>query len=119
MKDIDHIYSNNFGIAFQWKRGTAKHYNKVQVIFRDTGLLLSKKELVQFAKNIECLKSGNGCCELCSQQDDGCRGLLLDTPAPQITLAVSFRELYAIQDLVEGTLFQMNLDNYLDEIIKT
>ncbi|NJB71389.1 hypothetical protein GGR42_001851 [Saonia flava] len=116
MNDIDHIYSNNFGVAFQWRRGTAKHYKKVQVVFRDTGLLLSKEELVQFSKNIKCTKGESGLCGQCTQ-DEGCRALLLDTPAPQITLAVSYKELQAIQDLIEGTLFQINLDNYLGDIV--
>lgn len=115
MKDIIPIYTNKFGIAFQWKRSDIKQFGKIQVVFRDTGLLLSKEELVQFAEHIKCAKNGRGFCENCSQQED-CRGLLLDTPAPQVTMAVSLNELDAIQDLVEGTLFHMNLDNYLDGI---
>lgn len=117
MKDINPIYTNKFGVAFQWKRGLAKHLGKVQVIFRDTGLLLSKDELKVFAQCVENTKKENGLCGQC-QHEEECRGLLLDTPAPQITLAVSYTELEAIQDLVEGTLFQLNLDNYLNDVFK-
>ncbi|PCJ95282.1 MAG: hypothetical protein COA50_08695 [Flavobacteriaceae bacterium] len=116
MKDIDPIYSNGFGIAFQWKKGTSVHDEKIQMVFRDTGLLLSKKELLLFAKNIECTKNAHGLCGQCLKSDRDCRALLLDTPAPQVTMAVSQNELSAIQDLVEGTLFNMNLDKLIGGI---
>ncbi|CAM3555118.1 hypothetical protein ZORO111903_19650 [Zobellia roscoffensis] len=115
MEDINPIYHNPFGVAFQWKRPTAKDQKKVQIVFRDTGLLLSQNELVQFKRNIECTMKSNSPCIDC-QQHDTCRSLLLDTPAPQITLAMNQKELSAVQDLVDGTLFQLNLDSYLNEM---
>ncbi|WP_426095148.1 hypothetical protein [Flavobacterium sp. DSR2-3-3] len=39
--------------------------------------------------------------------------ILLKTPCSQIDLAVSMEELNAVKDLVEGTLFKINLDEYL------
>ena len=42
MKDIELIYTNSLGIAFRWKSNSSKTINKVQFIFRDTGLLLSQ-----------------------------------------------------------------------------
>ncbi|WP_339707955.1 hypothetical protein [uncultured Kriegella sp.] len=118
MDDINPIYHNQFGVAFQWKRNTSKDKNKVQIVFRDTGLLLSIEELVRFSHNIRCtFKEGHrNLCKDC-RHNDACRSLLLDTPAPQVTLALSQNELYAVQDLVEGTLFQLNLDNFLDGIL--
>ncbi len=118
MQDINPIYHNQFGVAFQWKRNSSKAKNKVQIVFRDTGLLLSMEELARFSQNIKCsLKDGHQ--NLCSdcQHNDSCRSLLLDTPAPQVTLSMSQNELYAVQDLVEGTLFQLNLDNFLNGIL--
>ncbi|SIS88584.1 hypothetical protein SAMN05421766_104629 [Zobellia uliginosa] len=47
MDDITPIYHNPFGVAFQWKRNTIKDIRKIQIVFRDTGLLLTEKELVQ------------------------------------------------------------------------
>ncbi len=114
-EDIYPIYNNSFGISFQWKRGPAKTNGKVQIIFRDTGLLLSHKELELFSKNVQCTKKGNGLCDTCKNEMD-CRSLLLDTPASQVSLAVSFRELNAIEDLVQGTLFQLELNNYINGI---
>ncbi len=112
MQDINPIYHNPFGIAFQWKRSTTKDIKKIQMVFRDTGLLLSKHELVQFSKNIKCTMDNASLCTDC-QQNEACRALLLNTPAPQVTLALSQKELDAMHDLVEGTLFQLNLDNFL------
>ena len=115
MKDeILNIYSNSYGISFKWKYGVKKNKDKVQMVFRDTGLLLTRKELIQFSKNIQCTLNGEEGCHRCNEED--CRSLLLDTPAPQISLAVSKRELGALEDLVEGTLFQMDLDTYLNNI---
>lgn len=117
MHDIDPIYYNHFGIAFKWKGNTVKTIEKVQMVFRDTGLLLSFEELVRFSQNIKCsIKQGHqNLCKDC-QHNDSCRSLLLDTPAPQVSLAISQKELYAIRDLVEGTLFQLNLNDFLGDI---
>ncbi|WP_350287534.1 hypothetical protein [uncultured Croceitalea sp.] len=115
MEDINAIYHNNFGVAFQWKRNSSKNMNKIQLVFRDTGLLLSKRELEQFHQNVKHSLDSQVLCIDCKKKD-ACKALLLDTPAPQVTLAVSFTELEAIKDLVEGTLFQLNLDGYLGTV---
>jgi hypothetical protein len=112
MQDIDPIYHNKFGISFQWKGGSAKHTGKVQVVFRDTGLLLTREELLQFSRNIKCTQEGNMGCGNCVH-NDSCRTLLLETPAPQVSLVINKKELHAIDDLVEGTLFQLQLDHLL------
>lgn len=118
MEDINAIYHNPFGIAFQWKRNTAKDIKKVQMVFRNTGLLLTLPELQQFLKNIKCTMDSNSLCSDCAH-NEACRALLIDTPAPQVSLAVNQKELQGIYDLVEGTLFQLNLDNYLGNICRT
>ncbi len=117
MEDINAIYHNPFGIAFQWKRNSTKDIHKVQMVFRNTGLLLTHTELQQFLKNIKCTMESTPLCSDCAN-NDACRALLIDTPAPQVSLAVNHRELQGIYDLVEGTLFQLNLDNYLGSICK-
>ncbi|MEP3211381.1 MAG: hypothetical protein ABJN95_19500 [Maribacter sp.] len=112
MQDIHPIYHNTFGFAFQWKRNSVKDIMKVQIVFRDTGLLLSKEELHQFSKNIKYTKDNSTLCKDCTN-NDSCKALLVDSPAKQITFAMNAKELAAVEDLVEGTLFQMNLDNFL------
>jgi hypothetical protein len=115
MQDIHPIYNNKFGIAFQWKRNSAKDIIKVQIVFRDTGLLLSKEELTQFSENIKYTKENSSLCSDCTD-NESCKALLVDSPAPQINFAMNAKELDAIHDLVEGTLFHLNLDNFLGSI---
>lgn len=116
MQDIDLIYRNRLGIAFCWKGTSKDTTKKVQLIFRDTGLLLSSAELVQFSGNIDkVLSEGQrSLCKDCKEKG-ACRSLLLDSPAPQITFAVSYDEVLDLQDLVSNTLFQLNVDSYLNE----
>ena len=40
--DVNVIHYNDFGIAFNWKKNSFSSKNKIQLIFKDTGLLLSK-----------------------------------------------------------------------------
>lgn len=117
MEDINPIYHNPFGVAFQWKRTETKSTGKVQLVFRDTGLLLSLQELKRFQKNIEITMNGNSLCSDC-KNSESCRALLVDTPAPQVTLAMNTKELAAVHDLVNGTLFQLNLDDYLNRMCR-
>ena len=116
-RKMQDIYNNEYGVSFQWKRNNAKDIMKVQIVFRDTGMLLSKEELVQFSKNIKYTVANKSLCNDCVN-NDSCRALLIDSPAPQITFAVNVKELDGIHDLVAGTLFQMNLNNFLDELCK-
>ncbi len=112
MSNINPLYHNAFGVAFQWKRCPTKKMYKVQLVFRDTGLQLSLEELRQFSKTITATIANAPLCEHCGQ-DETCRGLLLETPIHQVSFAMSLKELKAIKELVEGTLFQLALDNLL------
>lgn len=114
MKDIELIYTNSLGIAFHWKSNSSKTINKVQFIFRDTGLLLSKEELALFSSNIEKVLSEAKQlrCKDCKNERN-CRSLLLESHVSQISFAVSYDEVLALKDLVDATLFQWNLTAYL------
>lgn len=115
MSDIRRIYHNDIGIAFQWKQDIAKNkHNKFQIIFRDTGFYLTLPQIENFAKLIQQAVS-RGCCSACKVTNN-CRSILLKTPATIIDLAVSEKELVSISDLIEGTLFQIKLDRYLNDV---
>lgn len=45
MEDINTLYYNTFGIAFQWKRTAARDYRKIQLVFKNIGLFLTSEEL--------------------------------------------------------------------------
>ncbi|MEM9363491.1 MAG: hypothetical protein AAGA43_12690 [Bacteroidota bacterium] len=112
MKNINPIYHNPFGVAFQWKRSSSADRLKVQLVFRNTGLLLSYLELKEF---LQCISDTLGASQLCHNcsEDKNCRALLLETPINQLSFAMSIVELQSLQELVEGTLFQLELDHLL------
>lgn len=115
MEDIHHLYHNDYGIAFQWKRDVLqKESKKIQLIFRDTGFYLDLEEIILFSKQIKSAKQLYSCknCEM----NPGCKNILLSTPSKHIDLVVSKDELTMIDDLIKGTLFQANLDGFLSKI---
>ncbi|PTX60572.1 hypothetical protein C8N46_106218 [Kordia periserrulae] len=115
MSDIQRIYYNDFGIAFQWKQDLEKKkYNQFQVIFRDTGFYLTFSQLENFAKLVK-QAANRGCCNECKATNN-CRSILLKTPAANVDLAVSTKELNHISDLLEGTLFHIKLNRYLEDV---
>lgn len=116
MKEIEQIYFNDFGVAFHWKKNDMVLTEKVQIVFKETGFCLSINEVRAFAQLITntCEEMDcSGCCHKAS-----CHKYLLKTPLQQIDLAVSKDELFQIKDLVEGTLFTMDLYDYINDICK-
>ena len=115
MENINPLYHNTFGVAFQWKRTSANNMLKGQLVVWDTGLLLTFKELKQFSENISRTLNASQVCQKCSQ-DENCKGLLLETPINQLSFAISMAELRSLEELVEGTIFQLGLDHLLHKI---
>tara|TARA_R110002167_G_scaffold11308_13_gene50160 strand:+ start:2097 stop:2330 length:234 start_codon:yes stop_codon:yes gene_type:complete len=69
------------------------------------------EELRLFSRNIKRTFEHNSHCNECPQ-NQSCRTLLVDAPSPQITFALYPKELNALDDLVQGTLFNLNLNDY-------
>ena len=116
MDEINLIYNNNFGVAFKYNGDSEQHGNKVQLVFRDTGLFVSQQELIQFSKNINQSAENHSLCGSCKKKEV-CRSILVESHVPQISFAMNTEELISVKDLVEGTLFQLGLDSYLDSLI--
>lgn len=116
MDPIAQVYHNDFGVAFYWIKDDIVLNEKVQLVFKETGFYLSHSELLQFSDNIAVTCRNISCsdCELRQQ----CHKYLLLTPFPGLELAVSEDEAFQLNDLVKGTLFQMDLNKYLKEICK-
>lgn len=112
MQEIKHIYHNNLGTAFYWRKDNDIMLDKVQLVFREMGFYFTQQELQLFKGCIEESYIQNSCCDDCELKKK-CQRFLLKTPCSQIDLAVSMEELNAVKDLVEGTLFKINLDHYL------
>ncbi|TRW22433.1 hypothetical protein FMM05_18185 [Flavobacterium zepuense] len=112
MKEIEQIYFNDFGVAFHWKKNDAVLKDRIQMVFKETGFYLSENEVKDFAKLIDEACRETGCVDCCHRAR--CHKFLLKTPLKQVDLAVSKSELMQIKDLVEGTIFTIQLLNYLD-----
>jgi hypothetical protein len=116
MEPIEQLYHNDFGVAFYWIKNERILNKKVQLVFKETGFYLSLSELQLFSKNIEATCNNIKCsdCELRQH----CHKYLLETPFSGLELAVSENEAFQLKDLVYGTLFQIELCNYLNTICK-
>lgn len=112
MAMITQIYGNKVGMAFYWIRSDAVEKEKIQLVFKETGFNLTLSELEYFSKLIIESEARTHCCADCKLKNE-CGRFLLQTPAKQIDLAVSIAELEGIQDLVDGTIFKIKLQNYV------
>ncbi|MBU2995282.1 hypothetical protein KO500_02510 [Cellulophaga baltica] len=113
MDDINTIYYNEFGIAFQWTKNSEKDSKKIQLVFKDTGVYVTKNELELFSIIIENTLDSLCVCDGC-QHKDSCKSYLLQTPFGQISFAMTLKELKDVEDLITGTIFQLRLDNMLE-----
>ena len=112
MQEIKQIYYNHLGPAFYWRKDNDVVVDKVQLVFREMGFYFTPYELQLFKRCIDESYIQNNCCDDCELKNK-CHKFLLKTPCSQIDLAISMEELDAVKDLVEETLFKINLDNYL------
>lgn len=117
MEEIHHLFDNDYGIAFQWKHCEPKECKKVQLIFNNVGFSLTMRNVKKFLKNIKTTLACPPICEKCNDHEN-CKSYLLETPSSMINLAVSFVELKKLEELLEGALFQIEMDNMLGIAIK-
>lgn len=106
------IFTNEIGLSFQWQKNAIL----TQIIFRDIGFHLSIDEIELFIDQIELSRIKQPCIDCKLGQD--CRSMLLKTPSHKVSLAVSLNELNEIEDLLKGTLFQLQLNEYLIKVCK-
>jgi hypothetical protein len=116
MREIEQIYFNDFGVAFHWKKDDTVLTEKVQIVFKETGFYLSYIEIRAFSQIIGNTLNEMSCENCCFKSK--CHKFLLKTPLEQIDLAVSKSELLQIKDLIEGTLFTIDLCDYINNVCK-
>lgn len=112
MNAIDKIFSNKIGISFYWKK-EALNSQKVQLVFRDIGFLLTLNELKDFSDHCA-ITLQYKCCDHCNNSQH-CRTLLLRTPSEKIDLAVSKNELEHIVELIHATIFKIEMHQWINK----
>lgn len=110
MKDIQQLYYNTFGVSFYWVKEGKTLSQRIQMVFKDTGMYLTAEQVLEFSGLIK--ECGNSNCASCSLKAC-CRKFLLKTPVPEIDLAVDYNEYLQIKDLIDGTLFKIDLYSYI------
>ncbi|WP_340199653.1 hypothetical protein [Ascidiimonas sp. W6] len=112
MNDIDLLYHNEFGMAFHWKNTNSINIQKVQLVFRDTGLLLNFSQLLLFQDKVKSALTNCTLCETCKSKLDS-KPLLMETPFSELSFAVSYHELHLASELLAGVLFQIEMNHVL------
>lgn len=113
MEQIQQIYLNSLGITFYWEKEEGVIPNRVQLIFKEIGLFFTVDELNEFEYLIDESIAKNNCCEGCALRNANCK-FLLKTPLYQLDLSVSLGELKFLKDLVNGTLFRIKMEIYMN-----
>ena len=75
-------------------------------------MLLNDQDLVVFSQYIKASISSAGEATTCHNPAP-CRAILLRTPAEQISLAVNEQELQDLDEVVDGAIFQLGLQDVL------
>ena len=115
MGDIDLIYYNHLGTSFYLKRGTINKLNKIQLVFNSRALHLSKDELFGLK---DVIKTSLTVLDQLGDtvEQDSTIGIKLDGYEEE--LCVNLMELKVLEDLICGTLFHMNFDAVISDLIR-
>jgi hypothetical protein len=116
-QEICKIYHNNIGIAFRWQSALDKASEKVQVVFNHMGFHLSREEVELFSNQVACSRESISDCSRCAFKKE-CKNILLETPSATVSLAVNEKELEELDDLLNGTLFWLDLEDYLKNLCR-
>lgn len=118
MEDVNIIFNNDFGVSFTWKHPKNEmQRNIIAVLFNNTVLHFTKRELVLFSNGIvDTITNALPSLDRNYAKTNTCKSLILNTPFPKISFAMSPVDLLAVEDLIKGTLFEMGLHSLLKDI---
>jgi len=91
---------------------TSEEAKKIQLVFKDTGMMLSKTDLKQFLGYIKHPENSAPPCATCSKSSY-CKPLLVNSPAKEVCFVMNIEDLKSVKDLVEGALFNLDLNALL------
>ena len=114
MEDIDLIYYNNYGTSFYLKRCTVTELNKIQLVFNKVAFLITKEELFHL-KNI--IKSSISVLEQVNNFIDKQSSIEIILEINHKEIHVNLSEINAFDELINGTLFFINFEKVMNNLL--
>ncbi|MFB9053914.1 hypothetical protein ACFFVB_12580 [Formosa undariae] len=107
------IYNNTIGTTYLIKTDldALTGSEKIQLLLGDIAMLLDENELVQLLKTIASAKKGCSCKE-CNENHDT-KSLIFKSAYSTVHFKSNKTNLVALQDLIKGTLFELELSSIL------
>ena len=115
MKEVKYIKRNPIGMTYKVDPDFSVDFEKIHLVFNNTGLKFDDEKLLEFKHYIgEAFNTPSMCQNNCNSKN--CKSILLKTPFENVVFAVSLNDLNHLNDLIDGTIFELSLDNYLAHI---
>lgn len=111
MTDFELIYGNHFGVSFYLKRCTIVQCNKVQLVFNKNVFHFSKEQLYHLKIRVECFLTRHKFIENTKVS----KAIKIEN---EKEVRLTYPELKALMDLVCGTLFQLNFESTVYNLIR-
>ena len=116
MHFLDPIYHNNSGTAYAVRSSINddESYNKVQLQLGDVAILMDFKEIKSFLSIVHSAKN-NGCtCPNCTQ-DGSYKVIKCNTAYAEVKLKVTPRIMKDLEELINGVLFENQINQLLND----
>lgn len=115
MNEVNYIKRNPIGMTYKVNPNYSVDFDKIHLVFNNTGLKFDDEELLEFKQCIDdAFNTPSMCQNNCNS--NSCKSILLKTPFENVVFAVSLNDLNHLKDLIDGTFFELSLDNYLAHI---
>lgn len=115
MNEVKYLNRNPIGLTYKVNPDYSEDFDKVHLVFNNTGLKFNDEELLEFQQCIQdAFTAPTMCKNDCNSKN--CKSALLHTPFKNLVFAVSLKDLDYLKDLIDGTVFELSLDNYLADL---
>lgn len=116
-EDISTLYHNDFGMSFKWVDDLNNNDNNIRIIFRLACLYVSITQIKSLLCEVNSTlnKAETSYCNDC-ELNSSCKSLLMHIPNSDVSFAMSHIEMEQMKELLEGTLFQIELQNFLGRL---
>lgn len=115
MNEVKYLNRNPIGLTYKVHPEYSEEFDKVHLVFNNTGLKFNDDELLEFQQCIDDAFSTPSMCQNnCNNKN--CKSILLHTPFKDLVFAVNQQDLNYLKDLIDGTVFELSLDNYLADL---